>query len=70
MSMRLLHKTIIEELDKPVKSFFWVGSADKKKVKWIYKPKKKSGLGLKYLIKLNNIFMCKMWWKIDNSDGP
>jgi hypothetical protein len=29
--MRLLHKTTIEKLDKPLKSFFWVGSTDKRK---------------------------------------
>jgi hypothetical protein len=44
--MRLLHKKNIEEIDKPIRSFFWAGSADKKKYhfvkwRWICKPKKK-----------------------------
>jgi hypothetical protein len=37
MSLRLLHKTNIEQMDKPIRSFFWAGSADKRKyhfVKW------------------------------------
>jgi hypothetical protein len=37
MSLRLLHKTNIEQLDKPIRSFFWASSADKRKyhfVKW------------------------------------
>jgi hypothetical protein len=31
MSMRLLHKTNTEEIDIPIKSFFWDGSANKRK---------------------------------------
>jgi hypothetical protein len=31
MSMRLLHKTNIEEIDKPIRSFFWARSADRRK---------------------------------------
>jgi hypothetical protein len=37
MSMRLLHKTNIEQMDKPIRYFFWDGSADKRKyhfVRW------------------------------------
>jgi hypothetical protein len=32
MSLRLLHKTNIEQIDKPIRSFFWAGSADKKNI--------------------------------------
>jgi hypothetical protein len=35
MAMRLLHKTTIEEMDKPTRSFFWAGSADKKKYHFV-----------------------------------
>jgi hypothetical protein len=35
MSMRLLHKTTIEQLDKPIRSFFWAGSADKRKYHFV-----------------------------------
>jgi hypothetical protein len=28
--MRLLHRTNIEDIDKPIRFFFWAGSADKK----------------------------------------
>jgi hypothetical protein len=37
MSMRLLHKSNIEQMSKPIRSFFWARSADKRKyhfVKW------------------------------------
>jgi hypothetical protein len=54
MSMRLLHKSHIEQMDNPIRAFFWAGSADKRKYhfvkwKWICKPKKKGGLGIKKL---------------------
>jgi hypothetical protein len=63
MSLRLLHKTNIEQMDKPIMSFFWAGSADKRKYhfvkwKWICKPKLKGGLGVKDLLKFSVILMC------------
>jgi hypothetical protein len=66
MSMRLLHKSNIEQMDKPIRSFFWSGSADKRKYhfvrwNWICKSKKKDGLGIKNLHKFNVSLMCK-WW--------
>jgi hypothetical protein len=75
MSMRLLHKTTVEEIDKHIRSFFWAGSADKRKYhfvkwRWICKPKKKGGLGLKHLTKFNISLMCKWWWKIESSTSP
>jgi hypothetical protein len=30
MSMRLLHKTNIENISRPIGTFFWAGAADKK----------------------------------------
>jgi hypothetical protein len=37
--------------------------------KWICKPRKKGGMGLKKLYKFN-ILMCKWWWKLENDNGP
>jgi hypothetical protein len=75
MSMRLIHKANIEQIDKPIRSFFWAGSADKKKYhfvrwNWICKPKKKGGLGIKNLYKFNVSLMCKWWWKLESGTGP
>jgi hypothetical protein len=49
MSMRVLHETNTEEMDRPIRSLFLAGSADKRKYhfvrwRWICKPKKKGGL--------------------------
>jgi hypothetical protein len=75
MSMRLLHKTNIEQMDEPIRSFFWTRRADKRKYhfvkwKWICKPKKKGGLGVKELHKFNISLICKWWWKLENDSGP
>jgi hypothetical protein len=64
MSMRLLHKTTIEEITKPIRAFFWAGDANKRKYhfvkwRWICKPKCKGGLGVKDLHKVNISLMCK-----------
>jgi hypothetical protein len=40
------------------------------KWKWICKPKKKGGLGLKNLYKFNSSLMCKWWWKLESGSGP
>lgn len=66
MSVYLLPKTIIEKMDKIRRTFFWQGGAAKKKyhmVKWeiICKSKKKGGLGIKDLRKMNVSLLCK-WW--------
>jgi hypothetical protein len=40
-------------------------------VKWavITKPKKKGGLGVKDLRKMNISLLCKWWWKFENEEG-
>jgi hypothetical protein len=58
ISMRLLHKTNIENISRPIRAFFWAGAADKKKYhfvkwRWICKPRSKGGLGVKDLHKVN-----------------
>ena len=70
MSIYLLLKTIISRLDKIRRTFFWQGGGTKKKyhlVKWtkICKHKKKGGLGIKDIRKMNISLLCKWWWKLD-----
>jgi hypothetical protein len=57
MSLRIFHKTNIEKLKKPIRTFPWAGYSRKGKyhlVKWklICKPRSKDGLRIKYLVKL------------------
>ena len=74
MSIYLLPKTIVSRLDKIRRSFFWQGEGTRKKyylIKWtkICKHKKKGGLGIKDIRKMNISLLCKWWWKLDNEDG-
>jgi hypothetical protein len=74
MSIYPLPKTIIDRLDRVRRKFFWQGGGTKKKyhlIKWIkiYKHKKKGGLGIKDLKKMNISLLCKWWWKLDNEKG-
>jgi hypothetical protein len=66
MSIYLLPKTIIKDLDKARRTFFWQGGHTKRKyhlVRWtkICKSKKKGGLGIKDIRKTNLSLLCK-WW--------
>jgi hypothetical protein len=61
-------------MDVTRKKFFWQGNSIKKKyhlVKWsvITKPKKKGGLGVKDLRKMNISLLCKWWWKFEKREG-
>lgn len=73
MSAYLLPKTIVKNLDKTRRHFFWQGGGTKKNhwVKWevICKSKKKGGLGIKDLRKLNISLMCKWWWRLEKEEG-
>ena len=74
MSMYLLPKTTTQTLDKQRRKFLWQGSGLKRKyhlVKWevVFKSKKKGGLGIKNIRKLNISLLCKWWWKLENEDG-
>jgi hypothetical protein len=74
MSMYMLPKTVIKKIDSTRKKFFWQGGAAKRKyhlVKWavITKPKKKGGLGVKDIRKMNISLLCKWWWKFEHEEG-
>jgi len=74
MSIYLLPKTTIECLDKIRRRFFWQGGGTKKKyhlVRWekICKSKRKGGLGIKNLRKMNVSLLSKWWWKLENENG-
>jgi hypothetical protein len=74
MSVYLLPKTTMDSLDKIRKSFFWQGGGTKKEyhlVKWekICKSKKKGGLGIKNLRKMNISLLCKWWWRLEKEEG-
>uniref|UniRef100_A0A0A9G5B0 Reverse transcriptase zinc-binding domain-containing protein n=1 Tax=Arundo donax TaxID=35708 RepID=A0A0A9G5B0_ARUDO len=74
MSMFLLPKTTMESMDKTRRRFFWTGGGTKRKyhlVKWdrICRPKKKGGLGISSLRKMNISLLCKWWWHIEKRDG-
>jgi hypothetical protein len=67
MPMFLIPKTNIKRLDKQRRTYFLQGGQLKKKyhlVGWpkICKNKKKWGLGIKNLRKLNVSLLCKWWW--------
>lgn len=74
MSIYLLPKTITTKLDKIRRTFFWQGGGTKRKyhlIKWskICKSKKKGGLGIKDIRKMNISLLCKWWWKLESEDG-
>jgi hypothetical protein len=68
MSMFLLPKTTIKNLNKQRRKFYWREGGEQKKkyhlIKWfkICKDKKKGGLGIKNLRKMNISLLCKWWW--------
>jgi hypothetical protein len=74
MSMYLIPKTVVKSMDRTRKRFFWQEGGTKKKyhlIKWdkICVPKKKGGLGIKDLRKLNLSLLCKWWWKLERGEG-
>jgi hypothetical protein len=75
MSLRLLHKTNIEGMEKPIRSFLWASTQRKRRyhlVKWkvICSPGSKGGLGIKNLHKFNVSLMCEWWWRLEHGKGP
>jgi len=54
-------------MDRIRKRFLWQGGG----TKWtkISKPKKKGGLGIHDLRKMNQSLLCKWWWKLESTEG-
>lgn len=74
MSMYQMPKTVIKIIDIARKKLFWQGDGTKKKYHLIQQdkiclPKKKGGLGIKILSKLNTFLLRKWWWRIKKGDG-
>jgi hypothetical protein len=74
MSLRLLHKTNIDGMEKPIRAFLWASTQRKRRyhlVRWkvICSPRSKGGLGIKNLHKFNVSLMCKWWWKLEHDKG-
>ena len=74
MSIYLLPKTVIKEMDKVRRTFFWQGGHSRRKyhlVRWtkICKSNKKGGLGIKDIRKMNLSLLCKWWWKLEQDSG-
>jgi hypothetical protein len=74
MSMHLLRKTVSDKLDKQRRTFFWQGGITKRKyrlIKWttICKSKKRGGLGIKNIRKMNISLLCKWRWRLENEKG-
>jgi hypothetical protein len=75
MSLRLLHKSNIEGMEKPIRAFLWASTRGKRRyhlVSWklVCIPKIKGGLGIKNLCRFNISLMCKWWWKLEHDSGP
>jgi hypothetical protein len=74
MSIYLLPKTVIKEMDKVRRTFFSQGGHTRRKyhlIKWIKvcKSKKKGGLGIKDVRKMNLSLLCKWWWRLEKESG-
>lgn len=74
MSIYLLPKTVINELDKVRRTFFWQGVHSKRKyhlVRWTKncKSNKKRGLGIKDIRKMYLSLLCKWWRKLEKESG-
>jgi hypothetical protein len=75
MSVYLAPKTVSNRIDKIRRNFFWQGGGTKRKyhlVKWVKickSKKKKGGLGIKDLRKMNVSLLTKWWWKMEKENG-
>ena len=69
MSVYLLSKSTINAMDEIRRPFFLQGGTKRKYhlIKWeiICKSKRKGGLGIKNLRKMNINLLCKWWWKLE-----
>ena len=74
MSVFLLPKTTLKEIDKLRRTFFYQGGGTKRKyhlVRWfkLCKSKKKGGVGIKNIKKMNISLLSKWWWKLEHEKG-
>jgi hypothetical protein len=74
MLVFLLPNTTLKRMEKSRRKFFWQRGQLKKKyhlVRWgkICKSKKKGGLGIKNLRKVNISLLCKWWWMLEKEEG-
>ena len=73
MSVYLLPMTTVKKLDQIRRTFFGKGGTKRKYhlLKWeiICKSKRKGGLGVKDLKKMNISLLCKWWWKLEKEEG-
>jgi hypothetical protein len=74
MYIYLLPKTVVKDLDKVRRTFFWQRGQTKRKyhlLRWtkICKSKKNGGLGIKDIRKMNLSLICKWWWKLEKKEG-
>lgn len=74
MSVYMCPKTVSDKIDNIRRTFFWQWGGTRKKyhlVKWIKicKSKKKGGLGIKDLKKMNVSLMAKWWWRLEQEEG-
>ena len=74
MSMYLFPQIVLEKLDKQRRTFLWQEGGQKRKyhlVRWetIWQSKKKGGLGVKDIQKMNLSLLCKWWLKLENEKG-
>jgi hypothetical protein len=75
MSMYLMPKTVVEELYKQRRTFFWQRGSTKKKIPFdqgwgiVWKSKKMGGLGIKDIREINISLLCKWWWRLENEKG-
>jgi len=72
--MYLFPKTIIQNLDRQRRSFFWQGGGTKRKyhlIRWstITLSKKDGGLGIKDIAKMDISLLCKWWWRLEHESG-
>jgi hypothetical protein len=65
ISLKLIHKTNIEGMEKPIRSFLWASTRGKRKYHLdSWKPRRKGRLGIKHLLRFSVSLMCKWWWKL------
>lgn len=74
MSMYLMPTNFLKRLDRTRKRFLQQGASLRKKyrlVKWskVCLPKKKGGMGVHDVRKMNFILLCKWWWKLEREKG-